>query len=154
MGLSRKEYLESIKFPDATTAPGPSTRAGDFAEILVADFLEFIEEYHVPSRTTRYSNKIKRNESSKGNDVIALRLVDFPNVNLKDELAIFEAKAKFTGRTATERLQDAIDGSVKDKLRLAESLNAMKQRFIDCGSMDEAKMIDRFQKEAVRPDSV
>src|SRR4051794_28102487 len=33
-GLSNKEYLLKIKFPDASAAPGPSIRAGDFAEIL------------------------------------------------------------------------------------------------------------------------
>ena len=32
MGLNA-EFLTNIKFPDATLAPGPSTRAGDFGEI-------------------------------------------------------------------------------------------------------------------------
>lgn len=37
---SSAEYLNTIKFPDPKAAPGPSIRAGDFAEVLVADFLE------------------------------------------------------------------------------------------------------------------
>lgn len=37
---SRAEYLNKLKFPDASITPGPSIRAGDFGEILVADFLE------------------------------------------------------------------------------------------------------------------
>ena len=37
---SRGEYLNTIKFPDPKDAPGPSIRAGDFGEVLVADFLE------------------------------------------------------------------------------------------------------------------
>jgi hypothetical protein len=41
-GKAAAEYPVSIKFPDARAAPGPSVRAGDFAEILVADFIEFI----------------------------------------------------------------------------------------------------------------
>ena len=39
---SRSEYLCSIKFPDPKAAPGPSIRAGDFSEVLVADFLEYL----------------------------------------------------------------------------------------------------------------
>ena len=35
-GLTRAEYLTQIKFPDSNRAPGPSIRAGDFGEILVA----------------------------------------------------------------------------------------------------------------------
>jgi hypothetical protein len=151
-GKSRKEYLESIKFPDVATRPGPSTRAGDFGEILVADFLEFIEKYTVPSRTTRYSNKTNRNESTKGSDVIAFKFANSPTSNPKDELAIFEAKAKFTGKPTSQdtkkRLQDAIDDSGKDRLRIAESLNAMKQRFIDKYDDVNVRKIERFQNEA------
>ena len=57
---SRSEYLINIKFPDVTTPPGPSIRSGDFGEILVADYLEFILGYWVPR--TRYIDKSIRNE--------------------------------------------------------------------------------------------
>ena len=40
-GLSRAEFLEQVKFPRASEAPGPSVRSGDFAEILIADYVEF-----------------------------------------------------------------------------------------------------------------
>jgi hypothetical protein len=152
-GKSRKEYLESIKFPDAATKPGPSIRSGDFGEILVADFLEFIENYKVPSRTTRYSNKTNRNESTKGSDVIAFRFVDSHNPNPNDELAIFEVKAKFSGNinSATGRLQKAIDHSAGDRLRIAVSLDAIKQRFIDKNDGVNAKTVERFQNEADNP---
>ena len=36
---TRSEYLNNIKFPDVSAPPGPSIRAGDFGEILVADYL-------------------------------------------------------------------------------------------------------------------
>jgi len=38
---SRKEYLEEIKFPSKKVPPGPSIRAGDFAEILLADYFQW-----------------------------------------------------------------------------------------------------------------
>ena len=57
---SRAEYLENIKFPDASVAPGPSIRAGDFSEILIADYLQYLLGYWVPDN--RYCDKIIRNE--------------------------------------------------------------------------------------------
>jgi hypothetical protein len=150
---SRKDYLNMIKFPDSSISPGPSTRAGDFGEILVADFLEFIDNYEILSRKTRYNNRINRNMSDTGSDVIGFRFINYPNVELADELAIFEAKAKFSGNSnsAESRLQNAIDDSIKDKLRIAESLNAMKQRFIDKNMDNERSKVERFQNEADRP---
>ena len=47
-GLSRSDYLLTIKIPDDKEKPGPSTRAGDFGEIPVADYLEFKLNYVVP----------------------------------------------------------------------------------------------------------
>ena len=152
-GKSRQDYLNTIKFPDKKQKPGPSIRAGNFAEILVADFLEFIHGYEVLGRLTRYSNKTIRNESTKGNDIIGFRFVNGANPDPKDELAFFEAKAKFTGNStsAQNRLQDAIKGSAKDKLRLGESLNAMKQRFIEQNMAKEAEKVQRFQNVADNP---
>src|SRR5689334_10131674 len=41
-GLEKMDFLTQMLFPSADRAPGPSVRAGDFAEILVADFLEYV----------------------------------------------------------------------------------------------------------------
>jgi hypothetical protein len=109
-GMSRKDFLNTKKFPDSVEKPGTSTRAGDFGEILVADFLEFIENYEVLSKVTRYSNKINRNSSPQGCDVIGFRFKKKGSQSPLDELAIYEAKAKFTGKAeaAENRLQEAI----------------------------------------------
>ncbi|WP_027554334.1 hypothetical protein [Bradyrhizobium sp. Cp5.3] len=48
MGLTHSEYLTQIKFPDAAAAPGPSVRSGDFAEIIVADYIEYKLGYWCP----------------------------------------------------------------------------------------------------------
>ncbi|GHU05613.1 hypothetical protein FACS1894158_08960 [Betaproteobacteria bacterium] len=120
--------------------------------------MEFIEGYEVPSRTTRYSNKTNPNESTKGSDVIAFKFTNSPNPNLRDELAIFEAKTKFKGKTAEtknrvtrERLQIAIDDSTKDRLRIATSLNAMKQKFLNQNDKNAVARVERFQNEADNP---
>jgi hypothetical protein len=46
-GKTKAEYLRDLKFP-SKTGFGPGTRSGDFAEILVADFIEYIEGYWCP----------------------------------------------------------------------------------------------------------
>lgn len=146
---SRKEYLETIKFPDPRDAPGPSIRAGDFGEVLVADFLEYLRDYWVPR--TRYGNKAIRNESTKGTDIIGFHIVTDGEASSADRLAIFEAKAQFSGRNAKARLQDAVDGSAKDVVRKAESLNAIKHRLHDQKKLDDAEKIERFQCDVDHP---
>ncbi|MDR2410919.1 MAG: DUF1837 domain-containing protein [Bacteroidales bacterium] len=148
-GLSRSEYLKTIKFPDKTQPPGSSIRAGDFAEILVADFLEFLNCYWVPR--TR-DNKTIRNESTKGCDVIGFKLVNCNDFSPQDELAIFESKTGLTnGKKNRERLQDAVDDSGKDVTRKAESLNAIKQRFLNRNRIRAKQIIERLQNEVDNP---
>ncbi len=148
-GYSRSEYLINMKFPDSRKAPGPSIRAGDFAEILTADYLEFILGYWVPR--TRYVNKTVRNESTKGSDTIGFLFENEGEVSPKDVLTIVESKANFTGNDPSEKLQEAIDHSAKDVLRKAESLNAIKQRFLDKEDTESVKKIARFQNEVDIP---
>ena len=147
--LSRAEYLRTIKLPDQTVAPGPSIRAGDFGEILVADYAEFALEYWLPR--TRYDRKDIRNESTKGPDIIGFKIVAPGTDDALDTLALFEAKAQLTGTKANGRLQAAVDGSGKDELRKAESLNALKQRFLDGDQAAKVQIVERFQNPEDRP---
>ncbi len=127
-GQSNSEYLLEMKFPSRTQAPGPSIRAGDFAEILVADYLTYLCGYNVPR--TRYDRKGVPNESTKGSDVLAFKQ-DAVN-SRKDELLVYEVKAKLSAGPRP-MLQVAIDDSKKDPVRVAESLNGIKQRMMDRG---------------------
>lgn len=148
--FSRKDYLEKIKFPDSKLAPGPSIRSGDFSEILVSDFLQYLMGFWVPR--TRYIDKTIRNESTKGADIIGFKISNGSQTpSNTDELAIFEAKAQFSSKKAKSRVQDAIDGSAKDIVRKAESLNAMKQRLFDKQSYAEADIVERFQNQVDEP---
>jgi hypothetical protein len=147
--LSRSEYLNRIKFPDPQEPPGPSIRAGDFGEILVADFLEYILGFWVPR--TRYGDKDIRNESSKGSDVIGFKFLINGTVSPEDTLCIFEAKAQFSGTSSNPRLQDAIDHSKKDQRRKAESLNAIKQRLYEKRQDEQAILVERFQSPLDNP---
>lgn len=145
---TKKDFLLSIKFPDTGKGLGPSTRAGDFGEILIADYLEYQLNYWVPR--TRYDRKVVQNSSTQGSDVIAFKFVKTEE-SANDCLAIFEVKTGLSGKKYTDTLQDAIDHSIKDNLRKAESLNAIKQRLIDRRKYSDAKKVARFQSPADRP---
>ncbi len=148
-GHSRSEYLRRLKLPDKAKDFGPATRAGDFGEMLVADFLEYILGYWVPR--LRYDRKQTRNESTKGCDVIGIRVLDPKKMSAKDVLVVFECKVQFTGRKAEAKLQEAIAHNGKDFERLGESLNAMRQRFRDRGDDISGSLIERFQDMEDRP---
>ena len=91
---TKAEYLSNIKFPESN-ANGAKTRAGDFGEILVSDFLEYILNFWVPR--TRFSERQNRNNPTQGVDVIGFKSDDYTLNNRNDELIIFEVKCKLTG---------------------------------------------------------
>lgn len=143
---TNSEYLH-LKFPDKAGA-GPSIRAGDFSEILIADYLHFLREYYVPR--TRYDRKIIGNESSKGSDVIGFKtLLEVPDRN--DELIVYEVKARLSENNVKNVLQDAIEHSSKDQTRLADSLNAIKQRLYDKHDTAGVEVVARFQRNVDAP---
>jgi hypothetical protein len=149
-GLSRKDYLNRIKFPDGnisksdpSTKLGPSARAGDFGEILISDFLEFMCGYTVPR--TRYNNKVMKNSSTMGSDILGFNIINPTGFSSNDTLIICETKTQFSKKKKTSRLQDAINSSKIDERRKGESLNAMKQRLRDVKQFKRSEIIERFQ---------
>lgn len=148
-GFERDEYLEKIKFPDAKIVPGPSVRSGDFTEILIADYVQYVLDYIVPR--TRYDRKVNRNSSTMGSDLIGYKCGK--KISSSDELIVFEVKSTASKVLPAQkaRLQKAVDDSGKDILRLAESLNAVVQRLVDHGNLDEAQQVQRFQNAADMP---
>ncbi|WP_156360295.1 hypothetical protein [Sphingomonas sp. Leaf226] len=148
-GKSNAEYLLSILFPDEKVAPGPSLRSGDFGEILVADFIEFILGYWCP-RELRYQDRWNRQDSTKGCDIIGFKFVNIQGEHANDELYIFESKSGLSA-TKKNRLQDAVTDSMKDHLREAMTLNAMKQRLLVRGEAAQVDAVQRFQNETERP---
>jgi hypothetical protein len=143
MGKTNAEYLTEMKFPDASNAPGPSIRSGDFAEILVADYIEYKLGYWCP-RQLRYDQKWNR-------DVLGFQFVNDDGVDPNDGLFVFESKASMSGNNSSNRLQDAVTDSGKDVLREATTLNALKQRFHERGETAPALKAQRFQNMADRP---
>lgn len=147
-GKSRAAYLLDLVFPDATDDFGPATRSGDFAEILIADLLQSYFGFWTPR--VRYDDKLMRNESAKGSDILGFQ-VHGTKPSKNDTLIACESKAQLSGGKAKPRLQDAVDDSAKDVLRLAESLNALKRRLLARQDEDAALRVERFQDGLDRP---
>jgi hypothetical protein len=148
-GLSRAEFLNQLVFPNKSAPPGPGIRAGDFAELLVSDYVEYLLGYWVPRG--KYAEKSSRDESVKGVDILGFRLTASPLPAPTDTLLAFEVKAQFSGDKYTGRLQTAIDDSSKDYLRRAMTLNATKRRLRQAGQLDKALVVQRFQNLSDHP---
>lgn len=143
MGMSRAEYLRDIKFPN-NTGLGPSVRSGDFSEIIVADYIEFLMNYFVPR--TRYDSKPTPNTSVQGTDILGFKLVGEEYSN-NDELITCEVKATLRRRKDTS-FQEAIDDSKKDfNSRLPFALNATYQRLKERGDSGSLPLVERFMNK-------
>ncbi|MBI0424821.1 DUF1837 domain-containing protein [Acinetobacter sp. ACIN00229] len=146
---TKKDYLNEVIFPDKSRAPGPSIRSGDFTEILLTDFLEFIWEFWVPRG--KYEEKWNRNESIKGVDILGLQMKDVNQHNPEDVLITIEAKAQLSSTRYNNTLQNAINDSSKDILRQAQTLNAIKRRLLSSNDIQKVMLVERFQDKADRP---
>ncbi|MDR6467569.1 hypothetical protein J2777_001262 [Paraburkholderia graminis] len=149
LGLTRADYLRQFAFPDVSSPPGPSIRAGDFAELLVSDYVEHVLGFWVPQ--DKYADKAVRNESVKGVDILGFICPDPSNPAPDDSMLAFEVKALLSGTKYVDRLQVAVDDSSKDYLRRAESLNATKRRLLRAKKKEQALIVQRFQSIADRP---
>jgi hypothetical protein len=147
-GGTKAEYLFKNVFPDETKAPGPSIRAGDFAELVISDYVEFMLGFWVPR--DKYGEKESRNESAKGVDILGFKMLS-PTYSPSDELITFEVKAQLSGTKYVDRLQVAINDSAKDYIRAGASLHAAKRRCIRSGDAEKKKIVGRFQNFADRP---
>jgi hypothetical protein len=145
-GKTNSEFLLEMKFPDKAPGLGPAARSGDFSEILVADYLEYILGYWCP-REHRYEGRKNPNVSDPGTDIVGFRFSG--HVEPTDELFTMETKAGLRP-TKENKLQTAIDDSGKDLLRDAATLSAIKQRLL-LKDRAEAMVVERFQNPVDKP---
>lgn len=137
-GLSQEEYLRTIKLPSQG-----STRAGDFAELLVGDYLSFLLGYTVPR--IKYDRRENPNVPTSGVDMIAFKVYEDDDQN-EDELLTCEVKSRFSRGGNT--FQIAVDDSQKDfETRLPFSLNAVRLRMLERNEIQTARKVARFQNK-------
>lgn len=148
-GKSKSQYLLEFVLPDKSQPPGPGIRSGDFAELLIADFVQFMLKYWVPRE--KYAEKGTRNESVKGVDIIGFKFQQPGSPHPDDEMLTFEVKAKLRADKYEGHLQDAVNDSAKDYLRAGQTLAAMKRRFLLRKDKNAASAVQRFQNLADNP---
>lgn len=153
-GLTQKEFLEKNIFPNPKNKIGASTMSGEFGEILVYDYINFVLKYYVTR--TRYLEKVNPNMPVSGSDVIGYHVKNIDNPGKTDHLIVAEVKTRSSNSGNKKRLcektvKDAIDHSVKDRVRLGESLNAEKRRLLNRSRIQEAKIVERFQNKTDKP---
>lgn len=143
-GLSRAEYLRELVFPEAAMVI-----SGDFAEILTADYLEYMGHYVIPR--IRYLDKFNKETSPNGTDIIGFKMYSVgQEISEHDKLITCEVKARLVTKKE-DVLQDSITHAKKDMFRLAETLNATKQRLKLYGETSQVQLIQRFQNKVENP---
>lgn len=151
MNISPKEYLENFKLP-SDSGIGLSTMSGDFGEILVSDYLQYIEEYVVPR--TRYDSRVNKDTSTQGSDVLGYKQ-DSSNVS-NDEVVVIEVKSSASDSSSSKaknKLQEAINHSDKDFERFSTSIVASYLRLKKSNS-DQANVVERFLNITDKPFNV
>lgn len=137
MGISASAYLLDNKLPSK-----PSTKSGDFGEILVADYLQYIKDYFVPR--TRFDSRTNKDMPTPGTDSLGYSFD--PHNPDKAEVMVIEVKSSASERCdekAQKKLQEAIDDSQKDFIRFATSIVASYEKLYSL-NRDEAKILSRF----------
>lgn len=138
------EYLADFVIPNV-----PEIRSGDFAEIVICDLLEFMENYTV----SRYKHldRVDKNCSEHGSDVIAYRLFDPQKPQSSDELLVVEVKSQASTTNLKRAITDASADSVRDRARLAMTLDYHRCRSERYGDNDNARVMARFLNRGEYP---
>ena len=117
--------------------------SGDFGEILVSDYLQYIEGYVVPR--TRYNSKANKNTSTQGSDVLGYKKDSLNTVN--DEVVVIEVKSTASNSEnfkEKNKLQEAINHSDKDFERFSTSIVASYLKLKNSNNDEQANVVKRF----------
>ena len=153
-GLTKKEYLKKMIFPNPRVPQGAATMSGEFGELLVYDYINYVLDYYVPR--TRYFNKVNPNTPIHGSDVIGYKMESYNKRSKNDKLLVAEVKTRSSisgnkTKACKNIVTDAITDSNKDRVRVAESLNAEKLKLLNRGRVKEANIVERFQNKTDNP---
>lgn len=131
----------------AACLPDPgSTMAGDFGEILVYFYQGAKELPTTVVGPKKWRMKQDRTKPAPHSDVVHFALPSWPNSSANDVLLCSEVKMKATDNSASKPIQEAIEGSKKDRAsRLTRTLvwlreRALKEPFDDI----QIEQLDRF----------
>lgn len=153
-GLTKQEFLKKNIFPNHQNKLGAITMSGEFGEILVYDYINFVLKHYITR--TRYLEKVNPDMPVSGSDVIGYKVKNINKPSKSDHLIVAEVKTRSSkvgnkNRSCEKTVKDAIEHSIKDRVRIGESLNAEKRRLLNRSRNDEAKIVERFQNKTDNP---
>lgn len=153
-GLTQEEFLERNIFPNHQNRLGASTMSGEFGEILVYDYINFVLKHYITR--TRYLEKVNPDMPVSGSDVIGYNVKNIDKPSKTDHLIVAEVKTRSSiagnkNRLCEKTIKEAIEHSIKDRVRIGEALNAEKRRLLNRSRNDEAKIVERFQNKTDNP---
>lgn len=137
IGIESSNYLNEYKLPSV-----PSTKSGDFGEILVSDFLQYFKDYLVPR--TRFNSRVNKDRPTLGSDTLGYKYN--PEEPHNAEVIVIEVKSSASGKNdskAKNKLQEAINDSNKDFERVAMSIVASYEKLL-FSDQKEADIVSRF----------
>lgn len=156
-GLTQQAFLQKHIFPNHKDKLGAATMSGEFGEILVCDYINFVLEHYVTR--TRYLEKVNPNIPVSGSDVIGYKVKHTDNPSKTDHLIVAEVKTRSSmlgdkNSLCKTTVKNAIEDSIKDRVRIGESLNAEKRRLLNRSRIEDAKIVERFQNKTDNPFSL
>lgn len=126
--------------------------SGNFGEILVADYLQFVEKYTVPR--TRYKIRENKDNSTLGSDVLGYKIYSLEPK--EDEVIVMEVKSSASNSPRSKdkkKLQEAIDHSNKDFKRFSTSIVASYLK-LRTTNPEQANIVERFLNIVDKPFNV
>mgnify|MGYP000941822590 CR=1 FL=1 len=127
----------------------PQIRAGDFAEIVISDLVQFVVGYEVP----RYKQhgRSDKNSSEHGTDIVAFKMKNPPSPSKYDELLAIEVKSRSSSTDLKGAISDAAKDSPKDRSRIAMTLSYYSKRSLDAGDVLTSSELKRFMNASEHP---
>ena len=142
--IGENEYLREWVIPDV-----PQIIAGDFAEIVISDLVQFVEGYEVP----RYKqhNRSDKNSSEHGTDIVAFKMKNPPSPSKFDELLAIEVKSRSSSTNLKGAISDAAKDSPKDRSRIAMTLAYYSKRSLNAKDDITSSELKRFMNASEHP---
>jgi len=140
LNKTQSEFLENYILPDIG-----NVKSGDFGEML--SYHVIIEKYREKGILLSGPKKWRwkdRNKPAPHSDVILFHISDSKKPSSDDLLITAESKMKATN-SKSHRVQDAIDGAIKDKLsRMVKTLIWLNERYARNGQIKSKNNLARF----------
>ena len=140
-GIDVDDFLNN-RIPKSDNNRGCVIISGDFSELLMTDFREFILKES--AFRGKLQSKPTPNSPIQGCDILTYR-IDGTDAS-KDQLIITEAKSLISS-TNYEVILKAASDSEKDSTRIGETLAFLLDFFSNRGNEDDYKKILRFTKK-------